>query len=165
MTTLKVEELSLESFNEFGYYKDSINPTTEHFGMDPVEFYRDMLQLDLGTKSVVSFSVCKVLPRDFEIVVSEYHSHCGEGILPLDNDIIIHVAPAAANGDLPVEKMRVFKVPMGTMVILKPGVFHHAPWTTNEKPASSLIVLPVRTYANDCIVIDHKSNQKIKFTL
>ena len=165
MKNIKVEELSLESFNEFGTFKHCIEPTTEYFGEDPVRFYRDMVQQDLGTKTITSFSVCRVLPREYEINISEYHSHCGEGILALDNDIIIHVAPAAGNGDLPVNKMRVFKVPMGTMVALKPGVFHHAPWTANDKAANALIVLPPRTYANDCIVIEHNDDQKIKFSL
>lgn len=165
MKELKVEELSLEAFDEFGTFKKCIEPETEYFGEDPVRFYRDMVQEDLGNKSVVSFSVCRVLPRDYEITVSEYHSHTGEGILPLDNDVIIHVAPGAGNGDLPLDKMRVFRVPMGTMVALKPGVFHHAPWTVNDKVANSLIVLPRRTYANDCIVIDHTDDQKIKFSL
>lgn len=164
MKELKIEKLSLESFNEFGTFKNTINPEGEHFGADPVTFYRDMVQQDMGTKTVTSYSVCRVLPRDFEINISEYHSHCGEGILPLDNDIIIHVAPGVPNGELPVDKMRVFRVPQGTMVSLKPGVFHHAPWTANDKVANALIVLPQRTYANDCIVIEHTESKKIKFS-
>ena len=164
MQEIKIEELSLEAFNEFGTYKNAINPSTEHFGVDPVTFYRDMVQQDLGTKTVTSYSVCRVLPREYEINISEYHSHCSEGILPLDNDIIIHVAPGAPNGELPVEKMRVFRIPQGTMVTLRPGVFHHAPWTCNNKVANTLIVLPIRTYANDCIVIEHDQAQKVKFS-
>lgn len=164
MKDLKIEELSLDTFNEFGTFKNTINPSTEHFGIDPVTFYRDMVQQDMGTKTVTSYSVCRVQPRDFEINISEYHSHCGEGILALDNDIIIHVGPGSANGELPVDKMRVFRVPQGTMVSLKPGVFHHAPWTANDKVANALIVLPQRTYANDCIVIEHTDDQKIKFS-
>ncbi|MGL1892510.1 MAG: DUF4867 family protein [Spirochaetaceae bacterium] len=165
MKELKVQELSLEAFNEFGTFNNMINPDTEYFGADPVTFYRDMTQQDMGTKTVTSFSICRVLKREFEINISEYHSHCGEGIFALDNDIIIHVAPGAPNGELPVNKMRVFRVPMGTMVTLKPGVFHHAPWTANDKVANVLIVLPQRTYANDCIVMDHTEDQKIKFSL
>lgn len=163
MKDLIIEELSLEAFNEFGTYKNTINPSTEHFGADPVTFYRDMVQQDMGTKTVTSYSVCRVLPRNFEINISEYHNHSGEGILPLDNDIIIHVAPGAPIGELPVDKMRVFRVPQGTMVSIKPGIFHHAPWTANNKVANTLIVLPNRTYANDCFVIEHTDEQKIKF--
>ncbi len=165
MKDLKVEELSFEAFDEFGTFKNTINPSTEHFGVDPVTFHRDMVQQDMGTKTITSYSVCRVLPRDYEINISEYHSHCGEGILPLDNDIIIHVAPGAPNGELPVDKMRVFRVPQNTMVSVKPGVFHHAPWTVNDKVANVLIVLPGRTYANDCIVIEHTDEQKIKFSI
>lgn len=162
MKEVKIEELSFEAFDEFGTFKNMINPNTEVFGADPVTFYRDMVQQDMGVKTVTSFSICRVLPRELEINISEYHSHCGEGILPLDNDILIHVAPGAPNEELPVDKMRVFRVPQGTMVALKPGVFHHAPWTINDKVANTLIVLPQRTYANDCIVIEHKEDEKIR---
>ncbi|MBN2617018.1 MAG: ureidoglycolate lyase [Spirochaetales bacterium] len=162
MKEIKIEELSLEAFNEFGSFNNMINPSNIHFGTDPVTFYRDMLQQDMGVKTVTSFSICRVIPRDFTITISEYHSHCGEGILPLDNDIVIHVAPGAPNGELPVDQFKAFRVPKGTMVVLKPGVFHHAPWCLNNKEANSLIVLPQRTYANDCIVIEHKEDEKIR---
>ena len=162
MREVQIKELSLEAFREYGYFTDMLSPSTYNFGEDPVKFYRDMVQQDLGNKSVVSFSICQVLPRPLEINISEYHSHCGQGILPLDNDVLIHVAPGAPNGELPLDNMEVFRVPKGTMVVLKPGVFHHAPWTLNNEVANTLIVLPNRTYANDCIVIEHKEEQKIK---
>ena len=50
--------------------------------------------------------------------------------------------------------MQVFRVPMGTMVVLRPGVWHHAPFTVDDDPANVLIVLPERTYANDCLVVE-----------
>lgn len=161
MKTLQVEELSLEAFDEFGSFKNLIDPNTEAFGAEPVEFYRDMVQQDLGNKTVISYSVCRVLPREYKITVSEYHSHAGEGILPLDNDILIHVMPASPNGELPFEKTRVFRVPQGTMVTVKPGVWHHAPWTCDDLVANTLIVLPQRTYANDCIVVEHSEQQQL----
>jgi ureidoglycolate lyase len=41
-------------------------------------------------------------------------------------------------------------VPKGTMVVLRPGTWHHAPFTLTDEPVNTLIVLPERTYANDC---------------
>ncbi len=163
MRTVKVSELSLEAFSPFGFYADLIDPDQEKIGAPPIEFFRDMVQQDLGGAPTVSFSTCRVEPRDLVIDVSEYHTATGEGILPLDNDVLIHVGPATPpDADVPLDKIRVFRVPRGTMVVLRPGVWHHAPFTVNDDPANVLIVLPERTYANDCEVFELAEDDRIR---
>ena len=153
MRTVSVEELSVEGFLPFGYYSNMIDPQAVKIGAAPVEFFRDMLQLNLGSATIASFSTCRVERRASVIDVTECHSRTGEGILPLDNDILIHVAQATPpDSDLPLDEIRVFRVPRGTMIVLRPGVWHHAPFTVNDDPANVLIVLPERAYANDCRV-------------
>ena len=88
------------------------------------------------------------------IDVSEFHSACGEGNLPLDGDIAIHVGPATPNGETPVGRIEVFRVPKGAMVVMRPGVWHHAPFALDTDCVNTLIVLPERTYANDCQVVE-----------
>ena len=162
MKSIKVEELTAAAFLPYGHFAQMINPDLEKLGAPPVEFYRDMVQEDLGGAGIASYSVCRVETRDFTIKVSEYHTRTGEGILPLDNDVLIHVGPAIpTNAPVPVDKMRAFRVPKGTMVTLRPGILHHAPWTVNDKPANVLIVLPERTYANDCVVLRHSDAEQI----
>jgi ureidoglycolate lyase len=95
------------------------------------------------------------------IDLTEYHSSTGEGVLPLDADVLIHVAPATPNGIVPLEKFRVFRVPKGTLVILRPGVWHHAPFSLHGV-ANVLIVLPERTYANDCTVVELPISDQIR---
>ncbi len=153
MRKTKVKELSLDSFKNYGTFSNMINPKALKIGAEPIEFFRDMTQLDLGGKGIASFSVCRVLKRPAVVDVSEYHSSCGEGILPLDADCLIHVAPATPNGMVPASDIEIFRVPKGTFVALKPGVWHHAPFVSNSKCVNVLIVLPERTYANDCIVV------------
>jgi ureidoglycolate lyase len=163
MRSVKVEELSAGEFVQYGSFAGLIDPTTEKIGAPPVEFYRDAVQQDLGSATTVSFSTCRVEKRDMVVDVSEYHTSTGEGILPLDNDVLIHVGPATPNGaPVPLDKIRVFRVPRGTMVTLKPGVWHHAPITVNDDPANVLIVLPERTYANDCTVVELSGDDRIR---
>ncbi len=163
MRSVTVEDLSAQAFLPFGFFARLVDPDGERLGAPPVEFFRDLVQQNLGDAGVVSFSTCRVEKREYVVKVSEYHNKTGEGILPLDNDILIHVAPATPPGaPLPAEKIRVFRVPRGTMVTLRPGVWHHAPWTTNDRPASVLVVLPERTYANDCIAVRHSEQELIK---
>ncbi len=162
MKEVKIEKLSLESFKPYGYYENMINPDTYRLGQPPVEFYRDMLQLNLGKSTIASFSICRVEKRPEIIDVTEYHSSVGEGILPLDSDILIHVGDATGKGDVPLDEFRVFFVPKGTMVVLKPGIWHHAPFVEDSDTANVLIVLPERTYANDCVVVEPAEEDRIK---
>ena len=153
MRNVKIEDLSVEAFLPFGFYAQHLNPGADKIGAPPVEFFRDMVQQDLGQATRVSFSTCRVERRANKIDVSEYHSQTGEAILPLDRDVLIHVGPATAGQDVPLDQLRVFRVPRGTLVVLRPGVWHHAPFVVDGEPANVLIVLPERTYANDCVVV------------
>lgn len=165
MKDICIEDLTVETFLPFGFFAPLTAPGTEYLGASPVCFFRDILQLNLGNGSTPSFSICRVEKRPLEITTYEYHSMTGEGILPLDNDIAIHVVPATRSANhLPVEKLRVFRVPKGTMVVLRPGVWHHAPFTLNDESAHVMIVLPERTYANDCIVKKVEDSDKILIT-
>lgn len=147
-----VKELSLEAFEPYGTFANMINPKAAKFGAEPIEFFRDMILLDLGAARCAAFSICRVLQRPEVVDMSEYHSSSGEANLPLDGDILIHVAPAAPNGVVPLDQMEIFRVPRGTMVTVRPGVWHHAPFAVNTDCVNTLVVLPERTYANDCVV-------------
>ncbi len=166
MRTIQVEKLTVESFLPFGFYANLIDPQAVKIGAKPIEFYRDMVQLDLGGAGIASFSVCRVEPRDCVIDMTEFHTATGEGILPLDNEVLIHVAPATpVDAGPPLDEFRVFRVPQGTLVVLRPGVWHHAPITPNDRPANVLIVLPERTYANDCEVVALDDDEIIRVAL
>jgi ureidoglycolate lyase len=163
MREVSIQELTQESFKKYGSFENMINPKTEKFGTPPCEFYRDMLQQNLGENSQVSFSVCRVENVPLEIETVEYHSFTAEGIFPIDNDVLIHLAPASPeDGTVPAEELEVFRVPKGTMVVLRPGVWHYAPFITDGDCANVIIILPERTYANDCEVYTLSEKVKIK---
>ena len=161
MKTIKAQDLTPAAFRRFGDFAKMVEPDGDKFGI----FYRDQVQQELGGGAhTVSYSVCRVEPRPFVIQAGEYHSHCGEGILPLDSDIYIHVGPATPRtAPAPVDRFEVFRVPQGTMVTLRPGIWHMAPFAAGDKPANVLIVLPERTYANDCVVDRLTEENFVKF--
>lgn len=162
MRLQKIESLTLETFRPFGSFSNVINPNGIKIGEKPIEFFRDMELLNLGQSFAASFSICRVEKRDFIIDLVEYHTNCGEGILPLDGDILIHVGHSTPNNKVPVEDIKVFIIPKGTLVTIKPGVWHHAPFAYKYEYVNTLIVLPERTYANDCKVIELKGEERIK---
>ena len=108
------------------------------------------------------FSVCRVCQRPNLVDETEFHNGTGEGILPLDADILIHVAPASASNEPPVDQIEIFRVPRGTFVSLNAGVWHHAPYAYGSEVANTLIVLPERTYAVDCHVEKIPQAQRVE---
>lgn len=167
MRKVKVEELSKEAFAPFGEYVDMASPKGEFLGAKPVVFFRDMMPVTLGCpSSEIAFSICQVEKRPMVVDIAEYHSACGEVNLPIDADILVHVAPATPNGVCPFEKFRVFRIPKNTLFYFRPGVWHHAPYVCgNASVANVMVVLPERTYANDCIVVEFNDSQKFEFAL
>jgi ureidoglycolate lyase len=149
MKTVKIESLSLDTFKTYGTFAHMINPTDERIGDGEVEFYRDQLQLNVAPQSLLSYSCCRAEQRPLVLDGMECHK-CYEVVIPLDNDMLLLVAPATPESTPPLEKVRGFFVPQGTAVSIKPGVWHGCPFSANEKVANILINLPERSYANDC---------------
>ena len=71
MNSVKVEELSVEGFLPFGFYASLIDPDAEKIGAAPVEFFRDMVQQDLGDAGIVSFSTCRVEKREMGLTLNQ----------------------------------------------------------------------------------------------
>ena len=80
-------------------------------------------------------------------------------ILPLNDDMIVHVAPASAGTPVP-ELTKAFIVPKGTLVKIHTAVWHLAPLPVHEEELQALIILPECTYANDCTVVDFKEEDQ-----
>jgi ureidoglycolate lyase len=160
MPKVKIKELTLENFNKFGSFANMINPDAVKIGAKPVEFFRDLIGQNLGRNTGVSFSTCRVTKRPFVVKELEFHTFCQEGILPLDGDILLTLAPATANGDLPWDRIVAFQIPKGTMVTLRPGVWHCGPYTYQADFVNVLITLPERTYVNDCLVVSIPKEQQ-----
>lgn len=157
MKTLPIRELTPQAFQDYGTFGSLTPPTARPLvAGETISFWPDCGGvLDLGPSGAnrVSVGVCQVRWRPLQIDVAEFHTSTGEGILPLDGDIAIHVGPPTGADEAPVESFEVFLVPKGTMVVLKPGVWHHAPFAMQEgRTVNTVILLPQRTYANDCIV-------------
>jgi ureidoglycolate lyase len=156
------KELTVEGFAKFGTFANMINPSALKIGSEPIEFYRDMVQSQLGAAAVASFGVCRVVKRPFVLDVSEYHNGCCEVVLPLDGDVLMHVAPAVPQKEFPFQQAEVFRVPRGTLCCLRPGVWHHAPFAYGSQVVNCLVALPERTYVNDCTVYSFPTEELVK---
>ena len=94
----------------------------------------------------------------------EYHTTSPELILPLNDDMIIHVAPASGGTPVP-EWTKAFVVPKGTLVKINTAVWHLAPLPVSEDVLHAMIILPECTYVNDCTVVELNEEQQFEIVL
>lgn len=162
MRQIQYKSLDPVSFKKFGSFSDMLNPTAEKLGPGMIEFYRDMEQVAFPAGAQPSLSANKAQRRPWIIEKCEYHNFAGEGLIPLDGDILIHLAPASRGPRVPFDRIEVFRIPKGTFVSLRPGVWHHAPFPFLDATVHTLVLLPERTYENDCQVVLFSDDEKIE---
>lgn len=160
MNPIKVQPISTEEFKNYGTYEHLIDPGGYCFHSQWFSFYRDLVSAPLSSNESLSFSVCVIKKRPLLADTFELHNHTSEVLLALDGNMIMQVAPATVNSVFNPEDVNAFYVPKGTLVILKKGVWHHAPFAVDER-VSVLVLLPERTYANDCTELSLSENDKI----
>lgn len=148
MRKLKVRNLLESDFSVYGRYVNLLDPKGPAIGEAPIRFFRDMMPL--AGNETLSLSVTAVEPMPMIVEVMEFHTATGECFLTLDGGTCICVGPATADPVPVPEEMEAFFVPAGTAVYLHPGVWHYAPYPAEDREVHSLVMLPQRTYANDC---------------
>lgn len=158
---IKIQELNKDNFEKYGTFHNMIEPNTEILAPGIVEFHRDIAKITLGACNQPSFSVTHIEKRPLCVEKLEYHNQTGEAFIPLDGDAIIHLAPASKPSDIPYDKIEAFYVPCGTLITINPGVWHQAPYAANKEKINVLVVLPERTYANDCCVVLLEDEHKL----
>ncbi len=162
MRTVGIKKLTMEAFAPYGTFASVMAPIGPKMGEKPVEFFRDMVQQTLGAANMVSYSACVVEQRDWVVTNAEYHNQCCEAIIVLDGDYLAHFAPACPEGEEPFESIEVFLIPKGTMVVVRPGVWHQAGFPYGCGEVHILCALPERTYANDCVFMEIPENKRIR---
>jgi len=160
MRTIHAQKLSKEAFSPYGQYYDLMSP--EGYNLDG--FFPDRVLMPFSGGIPVGFSpLITEKPAEYIIEKSEYHNYAQEGILPIDSDILVYVAPAS-NKPVP-ELTEAFLVPKGTFIALRTGVWHMGPFPVEKEKAHILITLPERTYMNDCHVVEYSQDDQIKIEL
>ncbi|MBO7709623.1 MAG: ureidoglycolate hydrolase [Lachnospiraceae bacterium] len=156
MKTIKAKPITVENFSYYGQFTSLLDPSGYSLG----DFYHDRVRMNMAGNMNLAFSPLVVHKSEPRIVSqAEYHNTTPEGILCLDDDVILHVAPPSKE---PVPELtEAFIVPKGTLVCLNLGVWHLSAMPVNLETAHVLIVLPERIYLNDCIVVDYPPEKQV----
>ncbi len=157
MKTIKAKPITVENFSYYGQFTNLLDPQGYSLG----DFFHDRVRMNMAGNMNLAFSPLVVHKSEPRIVSqAEYHNTTQEGILCLDDDVILHVAPPSKE---PVPELtEAFIVPKGTLVCLNLGVWHLSAMPINLDTAHVLIVLPERIYLNDCIVVDYPEERQVR---
>lgn len=163
MRKIKAEPITHENFAPFGQFYKMDKPEGYALCGELHAFYPDRLTADCDHR--VGYSPITVKkPEKMIITQQEYHTTTWEMILPLNDDMILHVAPASA-GKPVTEYAKAFIVPANTLVKMNAAIWHLAPLPANKDELNAMIILPECTYANDCTVVDLKEDEQFEIIL
>ena len=160
MKEIKVMPITRDEFAPFGEFYNMENPDGYALVGAIHKFYPDRLTTACVGRLAFSPLVVK-RPESMVITEQEYHTTTEELILPLDDDMILHVAPASG-GAIATDYAKAFLVPKGTLVKLRCAVWHLAPLPASKEQFTALIILPECTYANDCTVVQIPEDKQFK---
>ncbi len=163
MKTVGYKKLTRDAFAPYGSFCSMLAPQGCKLGEAPVEFYRDMVQQYIGFTNTVSYSACVVrAKKEWVIENAEYHNQTCEAIICLDGDYLMHVAPAGPSDEEPWDRLEVFFIPKGTLVVTRPGVWHQAGFPYGCDEVHILCALPERTYVNDCVFKEIPPEKRVR---
>ena len=149
MRTISAIDMTEAAFREYGTYADLYDPEQYKKNGGQLKFFRELAILNLGHETNVAFSMLRVRKSDCVVRETEYHPTTGEGLLILDGDVYIHVSRPSDDYWSAAENMEIFRVKSGTMVCLRPGVWHYEPMPIDKDLVNIVIMLPERAYSND----------------
>ena len=163
MRQIKVEALTHETFAPFGQFYPMEQPQGYALCGELHQFFPDRLTADSDHRVGYSPILVKK-PEKMVITQQEYHTTTWEMILPMDDDMILHVAPASAG--TPVTHLaKAFFVPKHTLVKMNAAIRHLAPLPASKEQLTAMIILPECTYANDCTVVDLAADEQFEIVM
>lgn len=163
MRQVKVEALTHEAFAPFGQFYQMSEPQGYALCGEIHRFFPDRLVADSNHRVGYSPILVKK-PEKYIITQQEYHTTTWELILPLNDDMILHVAPASA-GKPVTDLAKAFLVPKNTLIKMNAAIWHLAPLPANVQELAAMIILPECTYANDCTVVDLSPEEQFEVIL
>ena len=163
MRQIKAAPVTHETIAPYGAMVNMVDP--QGFSLDGAlhRFFPDRVMV--YSEDDFAFSPLEVKkPEKMIIDAMEMHELADEIILPLDDDVVIHVAPTTPEKPDTFEAVA-FLVPQGTLVKLNRGVWHLAPLPVSKPAVHVMIGLPQRTYALDCEVVPLPESERFEILL
>lgn len=163
MRQVKAIPITHENFTPFGQFYTMADLKGYALCGEIHKFFPD--RLTASANHNVGYSPILVKkPERMIISAVEYHTTTWEMIMPLNDDMVLHVAPASAGTPVP-DLAQAFIVPKNTLVKINAAIWHLAPLPKSADELCAMIILPECTYANDCTVVPLKEEEQFEIIL
>ncbi len=163
MRTIKAVPLSKDKFSLYGEYCLVYEPQGHALQGETYKFYPD--RVTAWFNGNVGFSPLVIRKQERAIITTvEYHSQSPEILLPLNDDMIIHVSPSSGS-EPDLELTEAFIIPKGTIVKIKPGIWHMAPIPIQEKELYVMAAVSECTFLTDSTVVPLGPEKQIEIIL
>jgi ureidoglycolate lyase len=158
-----VSNLNEDNFKEFGIMIN-IPEAEATIATDFFNYYDGIAKCDTGGSC--SFSMITIKNRPPFLDHLERHDRTPEVMIALEGDVIFVVAGIDSSADIPAhEKVEAFTLKQGEGVILKPGVWHWAPFC-KDKNAKMLFMYKEGTIQNgDVLSVDTLRDMGFQFEI
>jgi len=133
MQKVKVEKLTPESFAPFG---DVLTTEGRDFAGEEGLYRWYEKQASVEGAGTVSINLLTAIERDFVCQRFEMHTGTAETLLPLTGGMIVAGIP---EGEVSVDRLRAFYVPVGTGVSWHAGAWHYAPYPVGGDATCAII--------------------------
>jgi len=133
MKKIKVEKLTAEAFAPFG---EVITTEGREFAGEEGMYRWYEKQASVEGAQTVSINLLTAIEREFVCQRFEMHTDTTETLLPLTGGMIVAGIP---EGDVSVDRLRAFYVPVGMRVCWKARAWHYAPYPIGGDATCAII--------------------------
>ena len=152
MKEITIKKLDEKGFARYGQFQNLLDDQAlAARSIFPYGFFADVVKLDFGATTLPTVSVCQAKRQERKITMLEAHQFTCEGLLPLDDDVIIFVGTPLPGRKFSVDTVEAFYVPQGTFVRLDPMILHGSQFAVHRETAHVACFLPGRTFKNDML--------------
>lgn len=139
---IAIELLSAEAFAPYGRVIE--RPEWERDAEGPGWSWWAETALIAGDGRPVGIGYLDLAPVERRFDWAERHMRTQEAVFATSSDLLLYVGPAdhlAEPGRLPpLDRFRVFRIPVGSGVVMDRGVWHGAPFTV-DVPGSAIVLI------------------------
>lgn len=152
-----------ECFSEYGQFITTATRAADAAG-EELSFWNKLAVMDHS--GATSISIVQTYGKHgLEEHTLEQHTNTSEVLVPTDDIIIVVALSDKERHNFPdLESVNAFRVPKGSAVRLKKGVWHHAPLTTKEV-TNTFVIFYENTPEEDCLVYELEEEFKLYFVV
>ncbi|WP_077341823.1 ureidoglycolate lyase [Pseudocolwellia agarivorans] len=157
---LAIENVSKEVFQSYGQLIEMPVKDDPTIAVENVTFWKQQAMFSI--KGETEVGVLKIKKQDMVFDQLENHFKTATGIICLDGDCVIAVAPPS--DDIPnVDTLKAYTIPQGQLFVLAEKCWHSATYPIDKDEITLLIIFQKDALDNDTVFEDISESVELTF--